>query len=130
VLPKAHDQGRPDRWPLGCCVPASELNTAVDYASVAELGTNHGLPAHGVMDHSTTMVAPSAFFIGVLPGWKFLRQVGALPRRPPSSSMGLLQKHLAASHCPRTLAPVSRPLPHGQRHAASAPRPERSPSRS
>jgi len=68
-----HDQAVPDRWPLGWLrCPLRAQSSAVDYASLQELGTIPNVAPGGpwwVMDHSTNMVGP-----------------------PPRSSMELLRR--------------------------------------
>ncbi len=88
--------------PSGGCVPASELNTAVDYASLQELGTIMGSGGMVVMDHSTNMVALAAFFM------EFCRDESCgkcVPCRAGTVQLhGLLQKHLAGDATAADLA--------------------------
>jgi bidirectional [NiFe] hydrogenase diaphorase subunit len=49
--------------PSGGCIPASELDTPVDYESLARLGSIMGSGGMIVMDHATQMVDVARFFM-------------------------------------------------------------------
>jgi len=69
VLPKA-PRSRPSRpvAPRVAACPLPSSNTAVDYASLQELGTIMGSGGMVVMDHSTNIGGPRRVLHGVLPG--------------------------------------------------------------
>ena len=88
--------------PSGGCVPASLLDTSVDYESLQELGTIMGSGGMVVMDHNTDMVGIAAFFMA------FCRDESCgkcVPCRAGTVQLhGLLLKHLAGDATAKDLA--------------------------
>lgn len=88
--------------PSGGCVPASLLDTSVDYESLQELGTIMGSGGMVVMDHNTDMVGIAAFFMA------FCRDESCgkcVPCRAGTVQLhGLLLKHLAGDATVKDLA--------------------------
>ena len=70
--------------PSGGCVPASMLDTPVDYESLAATGAMVGSGGMVVVDDQTCMVDMARFFLA-LHSERVLRQVRALPARAPSA---------------------------------------------
>ena len=88
--------------PSGGCVPASLLDTSVDYESLQELGTIMGSGGMVVMDHNTDMVGIAAFFMA------FCRDESCgkcVPCRAGTVQLhDLLLKHLAGDATAKDLA--------------------------
>ena len=83
--------------PLGGCLPASALNTPVDFDSLQEAGAMMGSGGMIVVDDDTCMVEFAKYFLHLRHG-RVVRQVRPLPHRRPAAAGGADAHHRGQGH--------------------------------
>ena len=109
--------------PSGGCIPADMFDTPVDYESLAQIGSIMGSGGMVVMDEDNCMVDVARYFIEFTHSESCGKCVPC--RVGLDKALRMLNRLTAGHRHPRRPRLARRAVPHGARHLALRPRPER-----